>query len=635
MPAGRQIPFDDPVVLSGRNAVNAVRVRADGGHGAAVPFQAAEDFTAVRVRHPYPAFPPDRHVLFAVGLHLVKKQIFSVRRDFQHVGDKLMQAVGVIEPAVPFPKLFGRADPERGERVERRVNLLPVRAESRPGVPEAQNAVSFVIAEGRAGTVVLRLRRDPRLKLRGRFRELRIRRGLPDFVAAARHVLRPHPAPAPLVQALVVNGLQVVGFPFQGLRPALFRLFRHAQVQEGQRPVVQGFGGIPGGFGCGPRIVFPERAAPDLHQLFRHLPEVVGTFIGVPGQARRQQVLQRIRHRNAAAGHILPAVPPRLRPVRPGPCAQVHFQHGNRPAVQIGPPRQLHAGLLFRGTVCLCISGRSHIHGSPVAGGLRAVSGSAQLRPGVGQAEIRHFCLPVIGQEQVGGLDILVNQAVVMGVVQSPGALHCNIQQPLLHFPFASAVQHSVPDAACQVAVLHPFGKNRRHPADLADIVAGNDIRVQAEIDPVFTFVNELFLFPVPSLGEEPRLRAFHGQVCTPAFVAHAPHAAHAAVDGVAFHPVGFKENIARGNLLVGNGGGTAARDLVGRVVQVRLAERFALVNADLRQAVAQAEIFHGNTSLSSAQFVMRWPYCMKMSRNCRFLRIGCANRRAWRRFFF
>ena len=158
---------------------------------------------------------------------------------------------------------------------------------------------------------------------------------------------------------------------------------------------------------------------------------------------------------------------------------------------------------------------------------------------------------------------------------------------------------------------------------------------MQAQADPVLALGDEIRLSPVASFGEEPRLRALHGQVRAPAFMAHTPHAAHAAVDGVAFHPVGFKEDVARGNLLIGNGGGTAARDLVGRVVQVRLAERFALVNADLRQAVAQAEIFHGNTSLSSAQFVMRWPYCMKMSRNCRFLRIGCANRRAWRRFFF
>ena len=321
--------------------------------------------------------------------------------------------------------------------------------------------------------------------------------------------------------------------------PVLFRVVRLIQVQEGEGPVVQVARGIRdrgivniGIITAGFRPVNALQPGQDGFKAVRSA-----------GQAAAEQGDHFIRDGAGALPGILREMLLRVRAGCPEAPAGVHFQDGQRPGVDVHPSGRFLPGGLLRGTV-----------GGGIAGGLcgpRTVSGTGM---GAGQPEVSHLRVPAVFQQEVAGLHILVNQAVLMGILQAFRGLDRDGQDPLPDFPVASRIQGAVLDPVAEASVVHPLGEDGRDAADFTHVVAGHNVRMQAEADPVFALFHKLF-FPGPAaLGKELRLRPLHGQVRIPAGVMNAPDAAHASDNRVRYHPVGFQDPVAFPDLFVGNG---------------------------------------------------------------------------------
>ena len=142
-----------------------------------------------------------------------------------------------------------------------------------------------------------------------------------------------------------------------------------------------------------------------------------------------------------------------------------------------------------------------------------------------------------------------------------------DVQYSLLYFLRCSFIKSPVADSVLQASVFHPFGKDRRYASDLTYVVAGDNIRVQTKIDPVFAFCNELLFSFFTAFGEIARLRAFHSQVCIPVLMVPLPHAAHPSVDSIGSNRIGFKNHISLPDFLIADG----FRLLISRILQCSL----------------------------------------------------------------
>ena len=138
-----------------------------------------------------------------------------------------------------------------------------------------------------------------------------------------------------------------------------------------------------------------------------------------------------------------------------------------------------------------------------------------------------------------------------MGVSEPARRLYRDIKDPKADPPFRPHVERAVTDPVFETAVLHPLRKDRRDTADLTHVIARDNIRVQAEIDPVLAFCDELRFPTVAPLGKEPRLRAFHRQLHIPAPVMDAPDTSHAPVHSFARHDICIQNRNAFSDLLI------------------------------------------------------------------------------------
>ena len=144
-----------------------------------------------------------------------------------------------------------------------------------------------------------------------------------------------------------------------------------------------------------------------------------------------------------------------------------------------------------------------------------------------------------------------MDQIVLMRILQSVCRLDRNIQDPLLHLFFASFVQRSVFHAVTKAAVFHPFRKNCRNAADFTDIVAGYNVGVQTEVDPVVALFDKLFFRSVAALGKESGMRPLHGQIRVPAVVMYAPYTSHAAGNRIGRNLVCVENGVSVPNHLI------------------------------------------------------------------------------------
>ena len=81
-----------------------------------------------------------------------------------------------------------------------------------------------------------------------------------------------------------------------------------------------------------------------------------------------------------------------------------------------------------------------------------------------------------------------------MGITEPPGGLNCQIKNPPLHLLRLPFIQGTVPDPVTEASAVHPLRKDRRHAADLTDVIARHDVRMQPQIDPVLAFRHKFFL---------------------------------------------------------------------------------------------------------------------------------------------
>ena len=177
-----------------------------------------------------------------------------------------------------------------------------------------------------------------------------------------------------------------------------------------------------------------------------------------------------------------------------------------------------------------------------------------QVCSGFCQAKVGDLGVPFRAQKDVARLDILVDDVVHMGIVEPAGGLNRDVEDALLNLIGRAAVERTVADPVAKAAAVHPFGKDLGHTADVADIVAGDDVGVEAEMDPVDTLFDEVFFAGFSGLGKKSRLRAFHGKVSTPGHVMDAPNAAHSTADGIAHDFVGILDQFAFLDYFVGDG---------------------------------------------------------------------------------
>ena len=135
-----------------------------------------------------------------------------------------------------------------------------------------------------------------------------------------------------------------------------------------------------------------------------------------------------------------------------------------------------------------------------------------------------------------------MDQVVLMGVVQTSGKLDRDVKKPLPYFLPCSVIKRPVLDMALETPFRHPLRKDSRDTLDLTNVVARDNVRVQAEIDPVIAFIDKALLlcFRAESL----RMGPFHGKVHIPAGVVHAPDSAHAASDRIGLHAVNAQQHV-------------------------------------------------------------------------------------------
>ena len=381
-----------------------------------------------------------------------------------------------------------------------------------------------------------------------------------------------HAAAAQSVEAPVEKRVCVGGIQKRRLCPQFFRIRRSSEVEEAEGVVIQGIRVVRSRLRLRPRVIFAGLLEVYFDQCRFHLAEIAGAFVGHLLQALHQQFLQRVRNRMLST-HVK-IIPARnaceraggVSSVRPGLIAEIHFQHAHCPAVNIRPVCQLLMGSLLRRAV-------SWRHASPAGShqrrvGIRVgVSFSLRLlsfccrqeRSRPRDAEVGDLGLPRVCQEQVVRFHVLMDKLVVMGVLQAAGKLDGNIKQTLLYLVFPALIQRPVSDVVLEVAVLHPLGEDRRDPVNLPHIVAGHDIGMQSQVDPVPAFfLKAAFLVLRP---EGLVFRSLHGQVCVPSCVVHTPYCPHAPANGLGFHMIRIHDHIA-GMIVCDRNGGRHLRKL-------------------------------------------------------------------------
>ena len=130
------------------------------------------------------------------------------------------------------------------------------------------------------------------------------------------------------------------------------------------------------------------------------------------------------------------------------------------------------------------------------------------------QAKVGHFDHPIQGHQHIPRLDILVHQSFFVRIRQPPGKLDGNIQDTLQRFSTPALIESAAIDPILQAAAIDQFCKGMGEIVNRAHVIAGNDVRVQTQVDPFFSFVGEDGL-----ISRIQFQRALNGKIDVPGFV--------------------------------------------------------------------------------------------------------------------
>ena len=144
-------------------------------------------------------------------------------------------------------------------------------------------------------------------------------------------------------------------------------------------------------------------------------------------------------------------------------------------------------------------------------------------------------------------------QAPRVGIRQPARRLDRDAQDALLHSCRFALIERPVVHAVPQAAAVHPFRKDGRHTAYLTHVVAGYDVGMQTQVDPVLALPEERLFALLTPFSKVTRLRPLHSQIGIPVLMMYFPYAAHAAVNSIRDHPVGLEQSIAHHDLFIGD----------------------------------------------------------------------------------
>ena len=352
----------------------------------------------------------------------------------------------------------------------------------------------------------------------------------------------------------------------QCLLPSPDRLVGFPQVQQGQRAVVQHVGQRVRRPRLGPCVSPAGRLGVNLLQRARDVREIRPAVVRLGLQAAEDHVGQRGRQRRGFAplqhardrrvGHVAHAQPSLPRHAfDPGqPSAQQRPQRYAK-RKDVGPTVDLPAGTDLFGR---CVARRPGTGRDENAARHRALTGLARHHAVTCQTKVRHLGRALSRHQHVLRLQIAMNQALGVRERHPPGDLDGGIENqleirkmglapirtigacPIFRIPIRTigacpifrlsghTEESPLVNPVFQTAAFDEFGEHAGNPAQHADVVARDSIRVQAQMDPGLAFGDKVPL--IPAAGEQPRPRAFDGQIYVPAAVMHPMHPPESAL---------------------------------------------------------------------------------------------------------
>ena len=134
-------------------------------------------------------------------------------------------------------------------------------------------------------------------------------------------------------------------------------------------------------------------------------------------------------------------------------------------------------------------------------------------------------------------------KVIFMSVMKSAGELDSDIQKSFLNFFLCTFVKSAVLYMAFQASVFHPLRKDCRHFLDLTHVVAGDNIGVKTEIDPMSAFRSKIVFLLRRLKGF--RFRSLHSQIHIPSGVTDAPYRAHSPANSFGLHAISIQDHVA------------------------------------------------------------------------------------------
>ncbi len=312
-----------------------------------------------------------------------------------------------------------------------------------------------------------------------------------------------------------------------------------AEVHERDRAVVERVGRARAALRLPPRVRSPGGLLPGRPQDRGHLGEVVGAVLRPLPEAAGQEVGDGLGHREPAAGGVPPGRGQDLgggETVLPRAPAEERLEHRQAEAPQVRPAvERLARGLLGREVGRRSAAAALDRHRVPPGPRDRRLD---TRRPGAGEAEVGDLGEPVRGEHHVRRLHVAVDEALLVRVVEPPRELDGDVEDGL------DGVEAPRADGVVEAPAVHVLREDEREPVHPAHVVTGDDVGVQAEVDPGL----RLALEELGAAGglEDRGEGGLDGEVEAPAAVTDAVHAAHAALAEDARHLVEAEDHVAR-----------------------------------------------------------------------------------------
>src|ERR1700730_7251244 len=87
-----------------------------------------------------------------------------------------------------------------------------------------------------------------------------------------------------------------------------------------------------------------------------------------------------------------------------------------------------------------------------------------------------------------------MHQTPSVGIIESPGKLNANVEHSRKGPGVSRSVKPSAFDPFSERPTVNELGKDTRNTSKLADVVAGCNVGVKAQVDPSAAFVDEAIL---------------------------------------------------------------------------------------------------------------------------------------------